>query len=72
MLELPARVITGGLLSQLAGRTTPLQIAGAVAGGAVVVGAAVVLIGATVVLMGAAAMQNSHKKQPSRRELFAA
>ena len=39
MLELPARVMTGGLLSQLDDRATPLQIAGAVVGGAVVVAA---------------------------------
>ena len=41
--------MTGGLLSQLAGRATPLQIAGAVVGGAVVVGAAVVVLAATAV-----------------------
>ena len=45
--------MTGGLLSQLAGRATPLQTAGAVVGGAVV-GAAVVVVGAPLVVVGAA------------------
>lgn len=47
MLELPARVMRGGLLSQFAGRATPLQMAGPVVGGAVVVWPAVVVLAAT-------------------------
>ena len=58
MLELPARVMTGGLLAQLAGRATPLQVAGAVLGGAVVVWAAVVVLAATAVHNGDA--EHSH------------